>query len=171
MSVGLKLGIFLGIAILVIGFQYCLDALVGVIISHVDRPDMLLDPTCSSTNLDIAVGDSPCRRLRTRCNTRGAILWAPPLTSFFALSAQSLTTSFRVVWYDRNGSWFVVWDHLGWVATSRGFLYLLYALSDMIVSGPRHEAIRRFACSDNSPVDRAPLICYCRCFNWQPSVS
>ena len=42
MSVGAKLGIWLGIAVFVIGFQCCLGALVGVIVTHVDGPDMLL---------------------------------------------------------------------------------------------------------------------------------
>jgi hypothetical protein len=42
MPVGAKLGIFLGMAVFVFGFQYCLGALVCLITSNVDGPDMLL---------------------------------------------------------------------------------------------------------------------------------
>lgn len=42
MSAGAKLGIWLGVTVFVFGFQYCLGALVGVIISHIDGPNILL---------------------------------------------------------------------------------------------------------------------------------
>lgn len=42
MSAGAKFGIWLGVTVFVFGFQYCLGALVGVNISHVDGPDILL---------------------------------------------------------------------------------------------------------------------------------
>lgn len=42
MSAGAKFGIFFGIMVFVLGFQYCLGALVCVITSNVDGPDLLL---------------------------------------------------------------------------------------------------------------------------------